>query len=180
MVFSIKPCLPAVWNKFHATSFLCVWTALEAITHTDGDCSETCIYEYWNNHRHEAHVSLGRRHAQMAKNSRPFIEHKDSLLCSQPACHWTLSWARWIQSTSSHRISFEIHFNDRWHFATYVNMQDCPVQCDFWFNTFASPKSESVCISSNLATVERRSRGKWNVIFCFVRFMLRRPLYSKA
>jgi hypothetical protein len=32
-------------------------------------------------------------------NYPPFMEPRSSLLFSQGACHWTLSWAGWIQST---------------------------------------------------------------------------------
>jgi len=45
-------------------------------------------------------------HTASQKIPLPFTETGSSLLCSQePVCHCFLSWAKWMQSTSSHPIS---------------------------------------------------------------------------
>jgi len=43
--------------------------------------------------------------AQLVRNSLPFMEPGYSLLCSQSPRKCLVSWARWIQSTSSQTIS---------------------------------------------------------------------------
>jgi hypothetical protein len=49
--------------------------------------------------------------AQLVKKFPVFYGTRRFIAVFTRASHWIVSWARWIQSTLSHPISFKIHFN---------------------------------------------------------------------
>jgi len=63
-----------------------------------------CFYDW-----HGAESLRGWKSLGYSRNSLLFRAWRFTAVFTK-ACHWTLSWARWVQSTS-HSHSFKIHFD---------------------------------------------------------------------
>jgi len=86
-------------------------------------------------------------------------------MCSQIACHWTLSWIRWVYSTSAHHISLRPTLT-------------FPPICAFVFQVISSLQSFRLKFCIHLSPQRRwtghveRSVEMWNVLVPWSRVIL--------